>query len=119
MPLQAKGSFRRPPTVDLSFSEDSAHVALKGELDISMAGELREQLARPEVLGARRVCVDLNRVDFLESSCIDLIVSTCKRVRGSGGSFSVTCGAGGIVRLVFEVDGLVEYLQVEGGRPPR
>jgi anti-anti-sigma factor len=112
MSLHETISLRRGPLVDLSFSDGSALVALAGELDISIAGELREQLARPEILLARQVCVDLNRVGFLDSSCVDLIVTACKRIRASGGSFSVACGARGNARRMFEVDGLVEYLQV-------
>lgn len=108
----------RTSVVDSFFSEGSALVVPAGELDISNAGELREHLARPEVLGALQVCVDLNLVSFLESSCIDLIVTACKRVRATGGSFSVACGERGIVRRVFEVDALVEYLQVGETRPP-
>ena len=118
MSLQENSPSRRASVVGLVVSEGTALVTPAGELDISNAGELREQLARPEVLDARQVCVDLNLVGFLESSCLDLIVTACKRVRATGGSFSVACGALGIVRRVFEVEGLVEYLQVGETRPP-
>lgn len=119
MSLQEDIHIQRASVVDLFLSKGSALVTPAGELDISNAGELREQLARPEVLDAHQVCVDLNLVGFLESSCLDLIVSACKRIRATGGSFSVAYGGRGIVRRVFEVDGLVEYLQVGEARPPR
>ena len=118
MSLQEKVPSLRTSVVDLVVSEGSAVVTPAGELDISNAGELREQLARPEVLGARQVCVDLNRVGFLDSSCIDLIVTACKRIRAAGGSFSVACDARGTVRRMLEVDGLIEYLQVGEACPP-
>ena len=60
------------------------------------------------------VRLDLNQVSFLDSVIIGLIVSACKRARAAGSSFSVVCALEGIARRVFEIDGLVEYLQVEG-----
>ena len=118
MSLQERIPGPRAPAVDLFVSEGSALVTPTGELDISTAGELREQLARPDVLDARHVCVDLNTVGFLDSTCIDLIVTACKRIRATGGSFNVACDARGTVRRRFEVDGLVEYLQVGETCPP-
>ena len=118
MSLRENSPSRRASVVDLCVSEGSTLVTPAGELDISNAGELREQLARPEVLGARQVCVDLNMVGFLDSSCIDLIVTACKRIRATGGSFTVACDASGAVRRMFEFDGLVEYLEVGEACPP-
>ena len=117
MSLQERIPSQRASVVELFVSEGSALVTPAGELDISNAGELREQLARPDVLDARQVCVDLNMVGFLDSSCIDLIVTACKRIRATGGSFTVACNARGSVRRRFEVDGLVEYLHDWGGLP--
>jgi anti-sigma B factor antagonist len=95
-------------------SDGTVLVTLAGELDLSRAEELREQLAHPEVLSARTVRVDLSRVSFLDSVIIGLIVTACKRVRAAGSSFSVVCEHEGIARNVFEIDGLVKYMQVEG-----
>jgi anti-sigma B factor antagonist len=96
----------------VSVSGDTALVVLAGDFDLSRAEELREQLARPEVLRARAVRLDVTRVDFLESVTIGLIVASCKRARAAGGSFSVVCGPQGIARKVFTLDGLLEYLDV-------
>ena len=115
MALQAENSLERADLVpDVSVPDGVVLVTLVGELDLSRAEELREQLAHPEVLCARAVRVDLNRVSFLDSVIIGLIVSACKRVRATGSSFSVECALEGTARRVFEIDGLVEYLQVEG-----
>lgn len=97
---------------DLCVSDGTALFALCGELDVSNAEELREQFARDEVLSARVVRVDVTQVSFLDSVIIGLIVTACKRVRAAGSSFSMICDLQGIARSVFELDGLVEYLQV-------
>lgn len=115
MALQEENSLEQTDLVpDVCVSDGVALVTLAGELDLSRAEELREQLAHPEVLSARAVRVDLRRVSFLDSVIIGLIVTACKRVRAAGSSFSVVCDPDGIARNVFEIDGLVEYLQVEG-----
>jgi anti-sigma B factor antagonist len=92
---------------------DTASVAVFGELDLSRVAELRERFAEPHVLNARAVRVDLRGVTFLDSVIIGVIVTACKRARAARRSFSVVCSSRGIVRSVFEIDGLVEYLQVE------
>jgi anti-anti-sigma factor len=115
MALQEENSLEQADLVpDVCVSDGAALVTLTGELDLSRAEELREQLADPEVLSARAVRVDLSRVSFLDSVIIGVIVTACKRVRAAGGSFSVVCELEGIARNVFEIDGLVEYLEVEG-----
>jgi len=86
-------------------------VVLAGEVDIASCGALREVLVLPEVLNAPIVRVDLTGVEFLGSPGIGLFVSACKRVRESGGAFSVVCGRDNCRRLL-EVAGLIEYLQV-------
>jgi anti-anti-sigma factor len=104
----------------VSVSGDTAVVVLAGDFDLSRAEELREQLARPEVLRAGAVRLDLTRVDFLESVTIGLIVASCKRARAGGSSFSVVCDPQGMARKVFSLDGLLEYLDVvepEADRP--
>lgn len=98
--------------VQTSMAEDTALLKLSGELDLSTVEKLREHIFRPEVLDAREVRVDLSEITFLDSSGIGVIVTACKLVRIAGGSFSVTCGAKGTVRRVFEIDGLIDYLQV-------
>jgi anti-sigma B factor antagonist len=89
-------------------------VTLVGELDLFSAGELREVLVLPEVLDAPIVRVDVSKVEFLGSTCVGLLVSACKRIRASGGTFSVNCGRSQ-VRRVLELSGLVDYLELEDG----
>ena len=87
-------------------------VVLAGEIDIATCGALREVLVLPEVLNAPIVRIDLTGVEFLGSPGIGLLVSACKRVRESGGAFSVICDKDNNRRLL-EVAGLIEYLQVQ------
>jgi anti-anti-sigma factor len=98
-------------TVELVDAEGPILFKLSGELDISTAPALQ---ARASYLGsviAADVLMDLDRLTFLDSSGISVIVMTCKRVRANGGSFSVTCSES-LVRRTLALTGLLEYLQV-------
>jgi anti-sigma B factor antagonist len=87
-------------------------VRLCGELDISGAPTLRELFAQQIQPTGSEVQVDLSGLDFVDSAGIGLLVSACKRIRASSGTFRVTCGDGP-VRRVLEIEGLVDFLSVE------
>ena len=99
-------------TAEVRDEGDTTVVSLAGEIDLSSAGALREVLVLPEVLHAPAVRLDLTEVEFLGSVGIGLLVSACKRVRGSGGTFSVVCRHDE-TRRVLEISGLLDYLHVE------
>lgn len=86
-------------------------VSFTGELDLSNAENVRETLGRPDVLNAPSVNVDLTHATFLDSCCIGLLVSACKRLRASGASFSVSCGQS-MARRVIEIAGLLDYFEI-------
>ncbi len=95
-----------------SEADTSQVVVLTGEIDVATAGTLREVFLSPVVVGTHAVRVDLTGVTFLGSVGISVLVSECKRVRASGGTFSLICSQG-LCRRVLEISGLIEYLQVE------
>ena len=99
--------------VDISQDGDSTVVSFLGELDISTAEDMRRAFLHPDMAKASAVQVDLAQVSFLDSSAIGILVAACKQVRKVGGDFSVRCDTRPI-RLVLELSGLIEYLQVQG-----
>ena len=99
-------------TAEVRDEDGATVVALAGEIDLSSAGALREVLVLPEVLNAPTVRVDLSKVEFLGSMGIGLLVAARKRIKNSGGTFSLICGQGQ-PRRVLEIAGLFEYLEVE------
>jgi anti-anti-sigma factor len=96
--------------VDVARVEGATVVSFAGELDVSVCNEMRQSLS--DVAGSSNVRVNLAQVTFIDSACIGLLVAACRRVRDRDGIFAVTSPAA-IVRRVFEVSGLVDYLQVE------
>jgi anti-sigma B factor antagonist len=98
--------------VDLRETSDGVLVAMGGVLDPVAAPYMRERLVEAVKDGPGSVRIDLTDVTFLDSRAIGLLLSTKKRVGGYGGAFSMKCGHPP-VRLVLEIMGLIEYLNVD------
>ncbi|MEV4758223.1 STAS domain-containing protein [Micromonospora sp. NPDC049559] len=62
-----------------------------GEVDVYTAPRLRERLVELVDGGARKVVVDLGRVDFLDSTGLGVLVGALKRLRAAGGGLDLVC----------------------------
>jgi anti-sigma B factor antagonist len=80
-------------------------VAVHGEIDVATSPALRERLIGLVNDGATRLVLDLEAVDFLDSTGLGTIVSLLKRVRTHGGDLRLVCTEARIRRL-FEITGL-------------
>ncbi|WP_308103320.1 STAS domain-containing protein [Actinocorallia sp. API 0066] len=69
--------------------EGAVVVRPRGEVDMSTAPGLREELDRLISGGARRVVVDLAEVTFLDSTGLAVFVGVWQRLRNEGGSFAL------------------------------
>jgi anti-sigma B factor antagonist len=80
-------------------------VSVYGEVDVATAPSLRELLIGLVGDGAVRLVLDLEGVDFLDSTGLGTIISALKRVRTHGGDLRLVCTQARIARL-FEITGL-------------
>ncbi len=80
-------------------------VGVQGEVDVSTAPRLRQQLVETSSSGQDRVVVDLTQVDFLDSTGLGVLVSGLKRFRTLGGDLYLVCVSSRILK-VFEITGL-------------
>jgi anti-sigma B factor antagonist len=82
--------------MDLSLSTRTVgdHTVLEvgGEVDVYTAPRLRERLVELVEAGARKVIVDLSRVEFLDSTGLGVLVGALKRLRAAGGTLALVCG---------------------------
>ena len=80
-------------------------VNVYGELDVATSPELRELLVKLVGDGANRLVLNLDGVDFLDSTGLGTIISVLKRARTHGGDLRLVCSQARITRL-FEITGL-------------
>ena len=80
-------------------------VGVRGEVDIATAPKLREKLVELASRGAKQVIVDLDGVEFLDSTGLGVLIGGMKRLRGLDGDLTLVCTQPRILK-VFEITGL-------------
>ncbi|HWD54305.1 MAG TPA: STAS domain-containing protein [Acidimicrobiales bacterium] len=106
-----------PFTTEISGSADHALVILTGELDVSTAGQLYEELATLNREGAIHVALDLTALEFIDSTGISVVIAEHKRTMSAGGGLIILTPHRH-VRRVFEVTGLMDVLHIEPPEDP-
>jgi anti-sigma B factor antagonist len=98
--------------VRLGLSHPTAGVALvevRGELDVRTAPDLRDMVERIIAGGDRRVVIDLNQVDYLDSTGLGALVRSARCVHAANGELQIVCEAPRIQRIM-EIAGLSRIL---------
>ena len=88
-------------------------VEVGGEIDVATAPRLREQLIALVNDQRYHIVVNLEAVDFIDSTGLGVLISGLKRVRTHGGRFSLVCTEPRILK-VFEITGLLTVFNVCG-----
>jgi anti-sigma B factor antagonist len=90
-------------------------VAVEGELDVRTSPELRQALDTVLGGGCRHVMVDLNRVEYLDSTGLGALVRGMRSVCAAEGRLQIICDVPRI-RRIFEIAGLARVLEVVESR---
>lgn len=85
---------------------DWAIVDVAGEVDVFTAPKLREQIIGLLTGGRDRIVVNLENVDFMDSTGLGVLVGGLKRVKEKDGTLALA-GAHGTVLRVLSVTGLI------------
>lgn len=88
-----------------------AAVAVRGELDIHSAPDLRAWLTRALDEGATRLVLDLAGLEFMDSSGLSVLVGAHKRLARLGGRLQIVGWSGPVGRLL-SVTGLARVFDV-------
>ena len=99
--------------VILSTHEFDGHgvVALHGELDLADAPSVAEHLSAAVAAYGSRVIVDLEGLEYIDSSGLGVLVRVLKLARGSGGDLPLA-GPQGVVWKVLTATGLMGVFSV-------
>ncbi len=103
--------------VDLSLSTrtegDRTVVVVGGEIDVYTAPKLREQLIDLVSSGQYHLVVDMEGVEFLDSTGLGVLVGGLKRVRAHEGSLRLVCTQERILKI-FRITGLTKVFPIHG-----
>ena len=97
--------------LDVSEHGDITVLAVRGEVDVYTAPRLREKLVELVSQGKQSIAVDLEAVDFLDSTGLGVLVGGLKRLRSHGGDLSLVCTQHRILK-VFEITGLTKVFTI-------
>ena len=110
-------SDRHRPQLELAHAQQDGVqiVELAGELDVDSGDELEAALGAAAADAGARVCLDMARLRFIDSTGLAAVIRAHIAVVEGGGAFSVVAGPGA-VRRTLETTGLVEMLSVVDDR---
>lgn len=80
-------------------------IEVGGEVDVYTAPKLRETIIEAVEGGHTLLIVDVENVDFLDSTGLGVLVGALKRVRAEGGSLDIVCTHERLLKI-FEITGL-------------
>ena len=80
-------------------------VAVRGEIDLFTAPELKQVLTEAIEQGRRRVVVDLTETTFLDSTALGVLIGAVKRLRSNEGSLAIV-NVDRNIQKTFEITGL-------------
>ena len=86
-------------------------IDVQGEIDLYTAPRLRELLIDLVSTGSYRLVVNLDKVGFLDSTGLGVLVGGLKRVRAHDGSLDLVCTQQPILKI-FRVTGLTEVFGI-------
>jgi anti-sigma B factor antagonist len=86
-------------------------VRFEGNLDTNTSTDAQDYLNKAIDEGAAKVVVCFDKVDFVSSAGLRVLLATAKKLGGGGGSLRV-CGLNETVSEVFEISGFSTILNV-------
>jgi anti-sigma B factor antagonist len=86
-------------------------IVVGGEIDVYTAPKLREQIVQLVDDGHYRLVVDMEQVEFLDSTGLGVLVGGLKRVRAHDGSLDLVCTQERILKI-FRITGLTKVFPV-------
>lgn len=97
--------------LDVTERDGKAVLSVRGEVDVYTAPRLRERLVELVAQGKHQIIVDLEGVDFLDSTGLGVLVGGLKRLRSHDGDLGLVCTQPRILK-VFEITGLTKVFSI-------
>ncbi|HEY0888769.1 MAG TPA: anti-sigma factor antagonist [Nocardioides sp.] len=86
-------------------------VTVGGEIDVYTAPKLRDKITELVGGGAYQIVVDLEAVEFLDSTGLGVLVGGLKKVRANDGSLRLVCTQDRLLKI-FRITGLAKVFEI-------
>ncbi len=86
-------------------------VVLEGEIDLSTSPVFKETVYRVIESGKKDVVIDLNGLEFMDSTGLGVLVAALKKTSMEGGSIRLICNKRNILK-VFTITGLDKVFSI-------
>ncbi|WP_329047891.1 STAS domain-containing protein [Amycolatopsis sp. NBC_01488] len=96
-------------SLDVHEDGDLEVYTLRGEFDFAVSPKLAELL--PAAPGPRRIVLDMDEVEFCDSSCLQILLRLGTRLREAGGKLAVVTTVPAVIRPI-ELLGLGDVMPV-------
>lgn len=94
-----------------------AIVAVGGEIDVYTAPKLRDQITELVSDGSYNIVIDLEAVEFLDSTGLGVLVGGLKKVRAHDGSLELVCSQERLLKI-FRITGLAKVFVIHDSADP-
>jgi anti-sigma B factor antagonist len=102
-------------TVDLSLETrevaDRTVVTVGGEIDVYTAPKLRDKITELVNAGHHNLLIDMEKVEFLDSTGLGVLVGGLKKVRAQNGSMELICSQDRLLKI-FRITGLAKVFTI-------
>lgn len=85
--------------------DGTAVVSVGGEIDVYTAPKLRDEISSIVSNGTYRILIDMEKVEFLDSTGLGVLVGGLKKVRSYDGSLELVCNQERLLKI-FRITGL-------------
>jgi anti-sigma B factor antagonist len=96
--------------IDVRHENDRVVLYLSGELDLASAPLLQQEIDSPVLAGAAMVVLDLQQLEFVDSTGLRVLLVAHERSRERGQEFAMTPGSQQVQRLL-SITGVGEHLR--------
>ncbi|GAB2770703.1 anti-sigma factor antagonist BldG [Nocardioides salsibiostraticola] len=98
-------------SLETSDVDGCAVLAVGGEIDVYTAPKLRDKITEVVASGTYRIVIDLQAVEFLDSTGLGVLVGGLKKVRAHDGSLKLVCSQERLLKI-FRITGLSKVFEI-------
>jgi anti-sigma B factor antagonist len=98
-------------TLATSEVDGTTIVAVGGEIDVYTAPKLRDKITELVAEGVYNIVIDMEAVEFLDSTGLGVLVGGLKKVRAHDGSLELICTQDRLLKI-FRITGLAKVFVI-------